>query len=227
MRTRALLVRRVRTFFAVASVAAVTALAPAPSRAGPPAGGSGPIALARPASFEAAVAALEGATGVTAEPVELGGKSVPASEGRAFGVSAAVAERLLAGSHATFREAGLYLFRLERSFGLAGEKDPLVLLRTGDRNAVVRRVGTSSAKAGIPTERIVAWLDALAKDEPFDLTEIGVDYLAGRFARAPKDPAAVARRCVEIAPDLVAARPSTLDLLTEEIRAARTLYLIW
>lgn len=224
MTTRALLVRPVRPF-AVTACLVAAALVPAPSRAGSP--GGGPLALPRPASFEAAVAALEGATGVKAEPVELGGKPVAAAEGVAFAVDAAVAARLLAGSHVTFREAGLYLFRLERSFGLAGEKDPLVLLRTADRSAVVRRVGTASAKAGVTTERIVAWLDALAKDAPYDLTEIGVDYLAGRFVRAPQDPAAIARRCVELAPDLVAARASTLDLLVEEIRSARTLYLIW
>jgi hypothetical protein len=61
----------------------------------------------------------------------------------------------------------------------------------------------------------------------FELTEVGVDYLAGRFLRAPKDPAEIARRCVAIAPDLVAARASTLGLLVEEIRSAHTLYLIW
>ncbi len=186
-----------------------------------------PISLARPKGFDEAVAALERATGVKGDPAVLGGKPVPLGEARAFAVDSGTAERLLAGSHAPFREAGLYLFRLERSFGIAGEKDPVVLLRTADRDAVVRRVGTSGAKTGTTTDAIVAWLDALAKDEPFELTEVGVDYVAGRFLRVPRDPAAVARRCVEIAPDLVAARSSTLGLLVEEIRTSRTLYLIW
>jgi hypothetical protein len=212
---------RAWTALAAAAVAAPLAAGAAPAKE------AAPIVLARPASFDAAVTAIEGATGAKAEPIELGGAPVAPGDGRAFAVDAAVAERLLAGSHATFREAGLYLFRLERAFGIAGDKDPVVLLRTADRSAVVRRVGTASAKTGATTDKIVAWLDALAKEEPFDLTEIGVDYLAGRFVRAPKDPAAVARRCVEIAPDLVGARASTLALLVEEIRTARTLYLIF
>ncbi len=203
-------------------LAAATLLAPAAARPAP----SAVIALPRPASFEAAVAAIEQATGAKAEPVELGGKPVPPEEGRAFPVDAATAERLLRGSHATYREAGLYLFRLERSFGIAGEKDPVVLLRTADRDAVVRRVGTSGPKIGATTEAIVAWLDALAKDDPFDLTEIGVDYLSGHFVRPPKDPAEIARRCVAIAPEVVGARASTIDLLIEEIRTERSLYLI-
>ncbi|HET8542296.1 MAG TPA: DUF4253 domain-containing protein [Anaeromyxobacter sp.] len=226
MRSRAM--KRTRwtpTFRALAALASAGALAPAPVRAGSAA--AAPIALSRPASFDEAVSAVERATGAKGEVAELGGAAVPLADARAFEVDGGTAERLLAGSHRTFRDAGLYLFRLERAFGIAGEKDPVILLRAADRSAVVRRVGTSGAKAGATTEKIVAWLDALAKDEPFDLTEIGVDYLAGRFARAPSDPAAIARRCVELAPDLVAARASTLALLVEEIRTARTLYLIW
>ncbi len=215
--------RPVWSLRAPAALAAAVMLAIVPLAAG----ASDPIALAKPKTFDDAVAALERATGVKAEQAELGGKAVPLEEGRAFPVDGATAERLLTGSHDAFRTAGLYLFRLERSFGIAGEKDPIVLLRTTDRNAVVRRVGTSGAKAGVTTDAIVAWLDTLAKDEPFELTEIGVDYLAGRFLRAPKDPAEIARRCTAIAPDLVAARASTLGLLVEEIRSSHTLYLIW
>lgn len=188
---------------------------------------STPIALPPPASFDDAVAAIERAIGAKGEPVELGGSAVPAADGRAFAVDGATAERLLAGSHGAFLRSGLYLFRLERSFGIAGEKDPLVLLKTADRGAVVRRVGTRGTKGAPTTEAVVAWLDALAKDEPFELTEIGVDYLAGRFARVPKDPAAVARRCAAFAPDLLGTKASTLELLVEEIRKARSLYLIW
>jgi hypothetical protein len=212
------------TFRASAVLALAGALAAAPLAQAAPAP---PIALPAPKDFGAAVAALEGATGVKGEAAALGSGAVPLSDGRAFRVEGATAERLLAGSHAAFRSAGFYLFRLERSYGLAGDKDVLVLLRTADRSAVVRRVGTSGPKAGATTDAIVAWLDALAKDEPFELTEVGVDYLAGRFARAPRDPAAVARRCVEIAPELVSGRPGMLGLLVEEIRAAHTLYLIW
>ncbi len=216
--------RNLRTFAALAAAAAL--LVPGALRAAPPAG-VGPIVLAHPATFEAGVAAIEAATGAKAEPIELGGAPVPPGDGRAFAVDGATAERVLRGSHATFREAGLYLFRLERSFGVAGEKDPLVLLRTADRDAVVRRVGTAGPKSGATTDAIVAWLDALAKDEPFDLTEVGVDYLSGRFLTVPKDPVAVAKRCVQIAPELTRARASTIDLLIEEIRTERTLYLIW
>ncbi len=203
---------------------AVLLAAALPAAAAPAAA---PIALAAPKDLGAAVAAIEAATGAKGGPIETASGKVPLAEGRGFAVDSAIAERLLAGSHATFRKAGLYLFRYERSFGVAGEKDRLAVLVGADRDAVIRRMGTSAAHHAVTPDRIVAWLDALAKEEPFELTEIGTDYVAGRFERTPKDPAAIARRCAELAPDLVAGRASTLELLTEEIRANRTLYLIW
>ena len=183
------------------------------------------IVLAAPADFTTAVAAVERATGARAERFPFG--DVPPTEGRSFGVEPQLAERLLEGSHRVFRQAGLFLFRYERSFGMAGEKDRLGLLKTADLRAVVRRVGTGQARHELGSERVVAWLDALAKDEPFELWEVGADYVAGRFERTPKDPEAVARRCAAFAPDLVAGRASTLELLAHEIKGNRTLYLIW
>ncbi len=184
-----------------------------------------PIALAAPKDFATAVQAIEAATGVKGEKLRFG--NVPLEDGRSFAVEPRTAERLLAGSHAAFRKAGLYLFRYERSYGMPGEKDHIGLLKTPDRSVVIRRVGTAGPKAQPTSEKVVAWLDALAKDDPFDLWEIGTDYIAGRFERAPKDPMAMAKRCAAFAPDLVAGRASTLELLAHEIASSRTLYLIW
>jgi hypothetical protein len=209
-------------------IAAAALLFAIPALAGPPGKKpTEPIALPAPKGLADAVAAVERATGATGGSLETGAGAIPLAEGRAFAVEANVAERLLAGSHGPFRKAGLYLFRFERSYGMEGDKDRIALLATSDWGAVVRRIGTADARHGLTTEKILAWLTELAKDEPFELTEIGADYVAGSFERSPKDAAAVARRSAEIAPELVAGRASTLALLTEEIRVNRTLYLIW
>ena len=208
------------------ALAAALLLAPVAARAGDAlqAASKAPVSLPAPASFASAVDALEKATGAKGEKLPFG--DVPLTEGRSFSVEPALAGRLLAGSHGTFRKAGLFLFRYERSYGMAGDKDRIGLLKTADPRVVIRRVGTGQGH-GPASERIVAWLDDLAKEEPFELSEIGVDYLAGEFAHSPKDARAVAKRCAEFAPDLVAGRATSLDLLAEEIRANRTLYLIW
>jgi hypothetical protein len=188
---------------------------------------SGPISLPPPRSFAAGIAAIEKATGAKAIELALDHKAVPAAEGRAFKIDGHVATRLIDGSHDSFLAAGLYLFRYERSFGMAGGKDIVALVPTTDRAALIRRVATSDPHKVVTPEQIAEWLAALERDEPFALNEIGVDYVAGRFKEVPKDPAAVARRCAEIAPELVKGSGSAIDLLTEEIRSNRTLYLIW
>lgn len=187
----------------------------------------GPISLTKPKSYAAAIAAIEKATGAKGTELALDHKAVPAAEGRAFKIDGHVATRLIDGSHDAFLAAGLYLFRYERSFGMAGGKDIVALVVTTDRTALIRRVATSDPHKVVTPEQIAEWLAALDRDEPFALNEIGADYVAGRFKRVPKDPGAVARRCAEIAPELVTGSGSAIDLLTEEIRSNRTLYLIW
>jgi hypothetical protein len=186
-----------------------------------------PISLAAPKSFAAAVAAVEKATGSKGADLELKGNPLPADEGRAFKIDGKVATRLVDGSHDAFLKAGLYLFRLERSFGMGGGLDTVALVKTTDRDALLRRVGTAAPQGTPSTDQIVAWLAALQQEEPFSLNEIGVDFVAGHFVTAPKDPAAVARRCAEMAPELIKGSGSGIDLLTEEIKVNRTLYLIW
>lgn len=182
-----------------------------------------PPALVAPKDFDAAVRALEAATGAKGAKLH----DLPLAEARSFAVEGSLGEWLLHVNHATFRGAGVYLFRHERSYGMAGDKDQLALVKTADWRTVLRRVGTAGPKGTPSTEKVAAWLEALAKEEPFELLEIGSDYVAGRFERVPRDPAAVARRCAEFAPDLVAGRASTLSLLAQEIAVNRSLYLIW
>ncbi|ABS27685.1 DUF4253 domain-containing protein [Anaeromyxobacter sp. Fw109-5] len=187
----------------------------------------GPIVLPAPKSFEAAVKLVEDAVGVKGGTIDSDAAPIAFAEGRAFAVDPRVAERLLTGSHSTFRKAGVFLFRYERSFGLEGEKDMVGLLATGDQRAVIRRMGTAGPKRGVTNAQVVSWLSALEREEAFELFEIGPDYVAGKFLRAPKHPEAIARRAAKIAPDLVAGHTNPIAGLTDLIGKHRTLYLIW
>jgi hypothetical protein len=186
-----------------------------------------PIVLPAPKSLEGAVAAIEKATGTRGEPIEAAGGEIPLSQGRAFAVDSTTAARLVTGNHAAFQRAGLFLFRFERSFGLPGEKDRVAVLAAGDWQAAVRRIGTSGPRRGIDTEQVVAWLREFEREEPFDLWEIGVDYVAGRFRRAPKDPLALARRAAKVSPDLVVGHKNPIEGLADLMGRERNLYLLW
>lgn len=209
------------------ALAAAAALLAGPVAAAKTPKPGAPITLPAPASFVAAVAAVEKATGSKATDLELKGNPLPAAEGRAFRMEGHTATLLVEGSHDAFLKAGFYLFRIERAFGMGGGQDIVALVPGTDRASLLRRVGTADPHQHLGPDQIAEWLAALDKDEPFALTEIGTDYVAGRFKAVPKDPAAVAKRCAEIAPELIKGSGSAIDLLTEEIRANRTLYLIW
>lgn len=186
-----------------------------------------PIVLAVPKGLEAAVAAIEKATGAKGEPIAAVAGRVPLSQGRAFAVDSATAARLITGSHGPFRKAGLFLFRLERSFGLPGEKDRVAVLVAKDWQAAVRRIGTCGPSRGVKNDQVVAWLREFEKQEPFDLWEIGVDLVAGRFRREPRDPVALARRAAKVSPDLVVGHGDPIEGLSDLMGKNRTLYLIW
>lgn len=207
--------------------AALLALLPGAARAETPANEATPIVLPAPKDFTAAVKLVEEAVGVKGGQIDNEGAPIPLSEGRAFAIDTRTAGRLLAGSHATFRKAGVYLFRYERSFGLGDDKDLVGLLATADPLAVIRRIGTAGPKRGVTNEQIVAWLRALEREEAFELYEIGPDYLSGHFERTPKNPEAIARRAAKIAPDLVAGHTNPIAGLTDLIGKHQTLYLIW
>jgi Domain of unknown function (DUF4253) len=186
------------------------------------------IALPAPKDLGAAVSAIERATGAKAEPIVTeGGVKIPVEEGRGFALDARTAERLVAGSHAAFREAGVYLFRSERSYGLPGELDRVVVLNTGDLAVALRRMGTAGHRHGVTNAQIVAWLEALAREEPLEVLEIGSDFVAGRFVREPKDPVALAHRAAIFAPDLVAGHSDPTAGLADLMGRRRTLFLIW
>jgi hypothetical protein len=186
------------------------------------------LVLPAPKDLAAAVEAVQRATGVQGGRLETEETAeIPLAEGRSFALESSVADRLLAGSHAAFRKAGVYLFRYERSYGLPGEKDRVGLLATSDPEVVMRRIGTVAHRRKLTTDQIVKWLRQLAKDEPFELHEIGVDYVAGRFDRAPKDPVAIAHRFAEFAPDLVAGHSNPIDGLADAIGRKRSVFLIW
>jgi hypothetical protein len=204
------------------AVAALAASAGPARAAEPPAA---PIALGAPKNLDAAATAIEQATGAHAGAiVPATGPSIPLADGRSFAMDAKTAQRLLAGSHASFMKAGFYLFRYERGYGL--EKDRVGVMATADRDVIIRRIGTSGHRLGITGEQIAAWLRQLEKDEAVVVDEIGSDFVAGRFERTPKDPVALAKRVAQFAPDLVTGHKDPIGGLADFIHRG-TLLLIW
>ena len=229
--------RDVRT--ANGDVAAVAAHRPAldsasdAAAASPPPPPLGDVAV--PDDFDGAARALAELSGAAPDtlyaftPDDQPERSIP--EGRSFAVAHARAEQLLdSATHARFVEHGFLLFRTINSFGVPRTTDELALLPApskDERIDVVRRMGTDGNLTGPDNARIVEWLRALDREQPFELTGVGLDFVEARFTSELRDPDALARRVHAFCPDVVRQGTRTVAALAREIRETRTLYCWW
>ena len=81
--------------------------------------------------------------------------------------------------------------------------DCIALLPTTDLAEVFTAVKTTGANSGVYTEDIVKWFRELEKEQPLELHGTGIDFVDGRLAKPPKDAKKLAKRMVELCPDLV------------------------
>jgi hypothetical protein len=111
------------------------------------------------------------------------------------------ARGLLAQNQARFRQSGTYLFLYERGFGI--KPDVVGIAPTQDQFDLVRRVQTDAANYGHDNAAVIAWLRDLDRDEPFDLSGAGMDFVEGSFRNPVKNPASLAVRIYSFCPDFV------------------------
>lgn len=150
-----------------------------------------------------------------------------AASGLAIDCEQSKAADLLAQAHRPLRDKGLYLFMVEQSFGIAGKPDTLAILPTADPYQVMTIIGTNAANYDKDTAAIITWLRALEAEQPFELTGIGFDFLAGRFTSPVKDPSGLAARMYDFCPDIVDQGVGSVDALASELRSTRSLYFWW
>jgi len=112
-------------------------------------------------------------------------------------------------------------------FGIRDLPDSLALYPSTEPYAILRLVGTNGANYDIGPDSIVAWLEALRRDQPFVLTGIGFDWLEGRFTTPLADPDGLARRFNAFCPDIVTQGTGTVEGLARELRRSSQLYCWW
>jgi len=164
-----------------------------------------PAEFTVPPDFDGAVAALEGLAGVRARPLMgVAGDGAPVATGGVTVVVIAVrAGGLLEAAHDQFRQRGFLLFRFDRYFGRDTVPVRVGLVPTADPYDLVARLGTGGRRDRRTPDDVIAWLRALAPDEPFELTGAGVDWFRARLVGKPHDPHALAQRIYEFCPRAV------------------------
>jgi hypothetical protein len=88
-------------------------------------------------------------------------------------------------------------------------------------------IGTSGGFLSPTAPRIVSWLNALDRDQPFIITGIGHDYVEGRFTTPLTDVHALAKRFYKFCPDIVRQGTKSVANLELEIGVSGMLYCWW
>jgi hypothetical protein len=99
------------------------------------------------------------------------------------------------------RMAGFQLIEAEANQSARAGK--LLLFPGSDKYAVLAARGTDGANYGHSTRDVIAWLQEMEKDNPFELTACGHDFLAGTFVRPVANASALAARMCAFCPDLL------------------------
>jgi hypothetical protein len=114
------------------------------------------------------------------------------SGGCAFSVPENRAGSFVEEHQTEFLAQGMYLFSME---------DAIAVLPTTDVYRVIAAIGTTGANSGVYNEDLVTWLRELEKEQPFRITGIGRDFLAGKFTTAIKDPVTLVKKINKLCPD--------------------------
>ena len=104
----------------------------------------------------------------------------------------------MAALHHDYMKKGCYVFAPE-GYRARRQVDRVAILPTTDKYQVIAAIQVDGS---IDTGRIIQRLRELEKIQPFILTGIGHDFLAGKFTTPINDPADIAKRMYEICPEI-------------------------
>ncbi len=119
-------------------------------------------------------------------------------------------------------ERGCFLFACQDH---VGRPSRLALLPTTDPLEAVAHVGVGEAGVEDSNGAVIAWLASL--HEPWQVTTITYDTLAGRFLAPPADPQAIAESIYRICSDAVHQGAGDLETLAADLAATAAFYLWW
>lgn len=124
-----------------------------------------------------------------------------------------------------FLERGCFVYEPGSHSG--GEPEKLCILPTTDKYDAIALHQTNGANCGIGLGYVVQWLKKLEAEQPFVLTCIAHDTLAGRFLTAIANPEELADRMYDFCPDIVEQGCEEVELLAESLAANDGLFFWW
>jgi ankyrin repeat protein len=123
-----------------------------------------------------------------------------------------------------FLQKGCFVY--EPCYG-HGKVKQLAILPTTDKYEVIAFHQTNGVNCGIGPGYILEWLKQLEIAQPFVLTCIAYDTLAGRFLTPIADPEGLAEEMDEFCPDIVSQGCGEVEILAEQLESNDNLFFWW
>ncbi len=170
---------------------------------------------AQSAEFQSAVRGLSEICGAEPNPLLPGYKG-----GVSFSLPAHQIKEILQKEHWEYMNVGFYLFecQFEQQIGL---------LPTTDKYDVIAVMQTNAVNVNLGTRDIVDWLREFEKEQRFELTGIGSDFLSGKFTGELRDSKKIAIRLRKFCPDLVDQGTGSVAGLALELKKTKRFFLWW
>jgi ankyrin repeat protein len=179
-------------------------------------------AAAKKPAYKQTIERLKELTGARPRPLEAAEDSIPGAYG--FLLEEERARSLVEQYQAEFLAQSSYLFFTR---DLADTNGPAVaLLPTNDVYLVLAAVETEGANSRVYNEDLIAWLRDLEKEQSFQITGIGSDFVEGKFTLPIRDAAALVKRINQICPGGDEG-PETERRQIEDLQRTRRLFLWW
>ncbi|MEC4896092.1 MAG: ankyrin repeat domain-containing protein [Oscillatoria sp. PMC 1051.18] len=124
-----------------------------------------------------------------------------------------------------FLTKGYFVYEPQYCFGDGPEK--LCILPTTDKYDAIALHQTYGCNYGIGPGYVVEWLKNLEAEQPFIITCIRHDLLAGRFLTPIQDPEGLAASMYDFCPDLVDQGCGSVEQLAESLVESDRLYFWW
>lgn len=124
-----------------------------------------------------------------------------------------------------FRQKGLYIYVSDQNFGYEPEK--ITIIKTDDKFDLLRFEATNGINYDLFCEDIIAKLSTWDKTMGLEFTSVGADFAEAGLTQVPAALPAFADELYKFCPDIVDQGTGSVEVLQEEIKRTRSLYLWW
>ncbi|OOQ61747.1 DUF4253 domain-containing protein [Mucilaginibacter pedocola] len=127
----------------------------------------------------------------------------------------------------SFRRQGYSIFLLETNFNIGKKPDRIAVLKTTDKYAILKQIGTDGINYNITNDCLITIIHKFDKRYSLELIAASGDWCEFVIHNEPKDWLAFAKDVYAVCPDVVDQGAESVEAMAGEMQKTKRLYLWW